>query len=135
MIGKRYWILIWWGILALGVAGLIGAIHWSFKTHWRNLEEVLRGIGTVTVSVGMLLLLHGTGGGAGQTLLLAALIAFILAFAVGRDRKPRGGSDPDDEDDARKPQPKGQSPKSEGSGPKAQSPKPDDFPPDITPNP
>jgi hypothetical protein len=33
----------------------------------------------------MLLLLHGTGSGAGQTLLLAALIAFVLAFAVGRE--------------------------------------------------
>lgn len=123
MIGKRYWILIWWGILALGVTGLIGAIHWSFKTHWRNLEEVLRGIGTVTVSVGMLLLLHGTGGGAGQTLLLAALIAFILAFAVGRDRKPRTDADPDHVEGA------------QGPMPKAQGPKPDDFPPDITPNP
>lgn len=130
MIGKRYWIVIWWGILALGVIGLMGAIHWSFKTHWRNLEEVLRGIGTITVSVGMLLLLHGTGGGAGQTLLLAALIAFILAFAVGRDRKPRGGVDPDDIEDSRNPEPKAQGPK-----PKADGPKPDDFPPDITPNP
>lgn len=105
MIGKRYWIWIWWGILALGVVGLIGAIHWSIKTHWRNLEEVLRGIGTITVSIGMLLLLHGTGGGAGETLLLAALIAFILAFSLGRDRKgpdqpssqapPESGGDPD----------------------------------------
>ena len=25
MIGKRYWIVIWWGILALGVVGLVGA--------------------------------------------------------------------------------------------------------------
>lgn len=110
MIGKRYWIWIWWGILALGVVGLIGAIHWSIKTHWRNLEEVLRGIGTVTVSVGMLLLLHGTGGGAGQTLLLAALVAFILAFAVGSERKPQGE-------------------------PKSQGPKPDDSPPDHPQNP
>ncbi|HEY8062795.1 MAG TPA: hypothetical protein VID74_08355 [Gemmatimonadales bacterium] len=137
MIGKRYWIVIWWVILVIGVVGLVGAIHWSIKTHWRNLEEVLRGIGTVTVSVGMLLLLHGTGGGAGQTLLLAALIAFILAFAVGRDRKPRVGTDPDDEEDVQPPEPKAQSPKPEGEGPKprAQSPKPDEFPPDITPNP
>ncbi|MGH7525039.1 MAG: hypothetical protein ACREK8_12070 [Gemmatimonadales bacterium] len=95
MIGKRYWIIIWWGILALGVVGLVGAIHWSIKTHWRNLEEVLRGVGTISVSVGMLLLLHGTGGGAGQTLLLAALIAFILAFSVGRDRKQSSDTGPD----------------------------------------
>ena len=130
MIGKRYWIVIWWGILGLGVIGLIGAIHWSFKTHWRNLEEVLRGIGTVAVSVGMLLLLHGTGGGAGQTLMLAALIAFILAFAVGRDRKPRGGTAPDDEEDALN-----QAPNAQGPKPKAQNPRPDDFPPDDIPNP
>jgi hypothetical protein len=89
MIGRRYWILIWWGILALGLVGLVGAIHWGLKTHWRNLDEVLRGVGTIAVSVGMILLLNQTGGGAGQTLLLAALIAFILAFALGREsRKP-----------------------------------------------
>jgi hypothetical protein len=130
MIGKRYWIVIWWVILAIGVIGLIGAIHWSFKTRWRNLEEVLRGVGTITVSVGMLLLLHGTGGGAGQTLLLAALIAFILAFAVGRDRKPRGGADPDTEERGSQVEPKATSPK-----PEAQGPTPDDFPPDDIPNP
>ena len=88
MIGRRYWILIWWGILALGVVGLVGAIHWGLKTKWRNLDEVLRGIGTIAVSVGMILLLNQTGGGAGQTLLLAALIAFILAFALGREKRP-----------------------------------------------
>lgn len=85
MIGKRYWIWIWYAIMAIGVVGLLAALDWGRKTKWRNLDEVLRGIGTITVSVGMLLLLHGTGGGAGQTLLLAALIAFVLAFAVGRE--------------------------------------------------
>ena len=88
IIGYRYWIWIWYGILALGVVGFLGAIHWGFQTGWRNLDEVLRGIGTITVSVGMLLLLRHTGGGAGQTLLLAALVAFVLAFIVGRERKP-----------------------------------------------
>lgn len=95
MIGRRYWILIWWGILALGVVGLVGAIHWGIKTHWRNLDEVLRGIGTITVSVGMILLLNQTGGGAGMTLLLAALIAFILAFALGREKKPPKDNPPE----------------------------------------
>lgn len=90
MIGRSYWIWIWWGILGLGIVGLGGAIHWGSKTHWRNVEELLRGAGTVLVSVGMLLLLHRTGGGAGQTLLLAALICFILAFALGRDGAPPG---------------------------------------------
>lgn len=88
MIGKRYWIWIWYGILLLGVVGLAGAIHWGRQTAWRNLDEVLRGVGTICVSSGMLLLLYGSGGGAGQTLLLAALIAFILAFAIGREPPP-----------------------------------------------
>lgn len=86
--GKRYWVWIWWGILALGVVGLVGAIHWGFQTKWKNLDEVLRGVGTITVSAGMLFLLNGSGGGAGETLLLAAFIAFILAFAVGREKTP-----------------------------------------------
>ncbi len=95
MIGKRYWIWIWYGILVLGVIGLAGAIHWGRQTAWRNLDEVLRGIGTICVSAGMLLLLSGSGGGAGQTLLLAALIAFILAFAIGREPSPPKPRSPD----------------------------------------
>ena len=95
MIGKRYWIWIWYGILVLGVVGLAGAIHWGRQTAWRNLDEVLRGVGTIAVSVGMLLLLNGSGGGAGQTLLLAALIAFILAFAIGRETPPSPPRSPD----------------------------------------
>lgn len=91
MIGRRWWIIIWYGILVLGVVGLAFAIHWGRQIKWRNLEEILRGIGTISVSAGMLLLLHGTGAGAGQTLLLAALIAFILAFAVGREPPGRAG--------------------------------------------
>ncbi len=96
MIGKRYWIVIWWGILALGVVGLVGAIHWGLKTKWRNLDEVLRGVGTIAVSAGMILLLKQAGGGAGVTLLLASLIAFILAFAIGREKKPPPAHPPDD---------------------------------------
>ncbi len=84
--GRRYWVWIWWGILALGVVGLAGAIHWGIQTRWKNLDEVLRGIGTIAVSAGMLLLLNNTGGGAGETLMVAAMIAFILAFAIGRDK-------------------------------------------------
>ncbi|MEO5798554.1 MAG: hypothetical protein ABIZ70_00260 [Gemmatimonadales bacterium] len=96
MIGRRYWIWVWYGILVLGVVGLAGAIHWGRQTAWRNLDEVLRGVGTICVSVGMLLLLSGAGGGgAGQTLLLAALIAFILAFAIGREPPPATPRSPD----------------------------------------
>ncbi|HEY4321656.1 MAG TPA: hypothetical protein VGM77_10840 [Gemmatimonadales bacterium] len=87
MIGRRYWIWIWWGILAMGVSGFVAALYWGVKTHWRNLDEILRGIGTILVSIGMLMLLYRTGGGVGTTLLLAAGVCFILAFALGRDTK------------------------------------------------
>lgn len=96
MIGRRYWIWIWWGIMALGVTGLLSAIYWGMQTSWRNLDEVLRGIGTILVSVGMLMLLYRVGAGAGTTLMLAALIAFILAFALGRDQR-HGDHPPDDQ--------------------------------------
>jgi hypothetical protein len=95
MIGKRWWIVIWYGILLLGVAGCVMAVNWGRHTHWKNLDEILRGVGTITCSVGMLLLLHGSGTGAAQTLLLAALIAFVMAFIIGREqdrhaRRPPG---------------------------------------------
>ena len=82
--GKRFWILIWIGILLLGVAGLGGALFWGRQTHWKNLDEIFRGIGTISVSVGMLLLLNGVLTGAGQLLLALALTCFILAFILGR---------------------------------------------------
>lgn len=98
MIGKRWWILIWYGILLLGVVGLIMAVNWGRHVKWRNLDEILRGVGTITCSVGMLLLLQaGGGGGAGQTLLLAALIAFFLAFIVGREQERKRPRSPSDE--------------------------------------
>jgi hypothetical protein len=96
MIGKRWWILIWYGILLLGVVGLIMAVNWGRHIHWRNFDEVLRGIGTITCSVGMLLLLNGSSTGAGQTLLLAALIAFLLAFIVGREHDRQAKRSPPD---------------------------------------
>jgi hypothetical protein len=98
MIGKRWWILIWYGILVLGAVGLVMAVNWGRQVKWKNLDEILRGIGTISVSVGMLLLLHGTGEGAGQTLLLAALIAFVLAFAVGRESGPPRQQAPADDE-------------------------------------
>lgn len=82
--GKRFWILIWIGILLLGVAGLGGALFWGRQTHWKNLDEIFRGIGTISVSIGMLLLLNGVLTGAGQLLLALALTCFILAFILGR---------------------------------------------------
>ncbi len=93
VLGRQVWIFIWYGILLLGVVGLGAAVHWGYQTRWANREEILRGIGTITVSVGFLFLLYGVGGGAGYTLMIAALIAFVLAFIYGRDsRRPPPGS-------------------------------------------
>lgn len=82
--GLRYWILIWYGILLLGVVGLGGAVYWGRRTHWKNLDEVFRGIGTITVSAGMLLLLYQVWTGIGQLLMVIALAWFVLAFIFGR---------------------------------------------------
>ena len=91
--GRKYWIFIWYGILLLGLLGLGGALFWGRQTHWRNLDEVFRGIGTITVSVGMLLLLYGVLTGVGQLLLGIAVACFILAFIFGRkSEKPRAES-------------------------------------------
>jgi hypothetical protein len=88
--GHRYWVLLWYGILLLGVVGLGGALFWARETHWKNLDEVFRGIGTITVSVGMLLLLYGVWTGVGQLLLIVALAFFVLAFLYGRRGERRG---------------------------------------------
>lgn len=90
--GLRYWILIWYGILLLGVVGLGGALYWGRQTHWKNLDEVFRGVGTILVSVGMLLLLYQVQIGLGQLLLVLALACFVLAFIFGRrvPRRPHG---------------------------------------------
>ena len=63
--GRKYWILIWYGILLLGVLGLWASLYWARRTAWKNVDEVLRAVGTILVSVGMLLLLHQPAGGAG----------------------------------------------------------------------
>jgi hypothetical protein len=92
IIGHRWWILIWYGILTIGVVGLLAAIYWARQSHWRNLDEILRAVGTIAVSVGMLLFLYDIAWGVAQALLLAALLSFVLAFVVGRrdtaDRPP-----------------------------------------------
>jgi len=84
--GRRLWIVIWYGILFLGVVGFWASVYWGRQTHWKNLDELLRAGGTVTASVGMLLLLYGVAGWPGQSLLVIALIAFGLAFLLGRRR-------------------------------------------------
>lgn len=89
--GYRFWIAAWVGILLLGIAGLVAAVYWGRRTGWKNLDEVLRGCGTIAASLGMLLLLLEAGDRAGQfvgqVLLAIALVLFISAFVLGR----RGG--------------------------------------------
>jgi hypothetical protein len=92
--GHRWWIIIWYGILILGIVGFLAAMYWGRQTRWRNLDEILRAIGTITVSLGMLLFLYRVGGGAAETLLLAALLSFVLAFVIGR--RPERGPPPED---------------------------------------
>jgi hypothetical protein len=99
--GRRYWIVIWYGILLLGLLGLWASIYWGRQTRWKNLDELLRAIGTITVSVGMLLLLNRIAEGVGQVLLVVSLISFVLAFIYGRKhllpgREPGSGDDQDE---------------------------------------
>jgi hypothetical protein len=88
IVGRRYWILIWYGILVLGILGLVASTHWGRRTHWRNVDEVLRAIGTILVSVGMLILLHPLRWSyaelLGEALLGVALVSFAAAFVLGR---------------------------------------------------
>ncbi|MGH7630310.1 MAG: hypothetical protein ACREOF_13205 [Gemmatimonadales bacterium] len=75
----------------LGVLGLWASVYWARRTAWKNVDEVLRGVGTILVSVGMLLLLHQPAGPlwktTGEILLVDALICFVTAFILGRRRE------------------------------------------------
>ncbi len=82
--GRGFWIVIWYGIMLLGLLGLGASIYWARETGWKNLDELLRAVGTIVVSTGMLLLLYGVATGVGQVLLIVALICFVLAFIFGR---------------------------------------------------
>lgn len=82
--GHSYWTWIWAGILALGVIGLVPALQWGRQTHWKNQDEIARGIGTILVSTGMLLLLQTRLNVFASVLLVLALAAFIFAFIWGR---------------------------------------------------
>jgi hypothetical protein len=84
VVGRRFWNLIWYGILLLGLLGLFPSIYWGRRTHWKNLDEMIRAIGTILVSIGMLMLLNRIGGIVGQFLLLFALGCFVVAFILGR---------------------------------------------------
>lgn len=98
--GRRIWIFIWYGMLILGLLGLVASVYWARRTHWRNLDEFLRAIGTVLVSLGMIVLLGGSGDVIGTSLMLGAVGAFIAAFVVGRqwggDAAEAAGGPPDE---------------------------------------
>ncbi|HEX5633983.1 MAG TPA: hypothetical protein VFX50_12180, partial [Gemmatimonadales bacterium] len=59
------------------------------ELRWRNLDEILRGIGTIAVSLGMLVVLYGADAILGQILLTAALGVFAMAFSVADRRRHR----------------------------------------------
>ncbi|MEP7326989.1 MAG: hypothetical protein ABI836_13645 [Gemmatimonadota bacterium] len=88
--GRRYWIWIWYGILLLGLLGLVASVYWAQRTHYRNMEEIFRALGTILVSLGMILLLRGLWLLLGQALLLLALGCFITAFILGRKAESQG---------------------------------------------
>jgi hypothetical protein len=100
VIGRRYWTVIWYGILLLGLLGLLSSLYWGRRTHWRNLDELIRACGTILVSVGMLFLLNRVAGWAGQLLMIVALGCFIAAFILGRKlhaAPPDNGNSPGQE--------------------------------------
>ncbi len=87
ILGRDYWIWIWVAILGLGLAGFVPAVNWGRYTKWKNLDEILRGGGTIVVSVGMILLLEQWVSILGTILLLVALGMFIAAFIQGRKKE------------------------------------------------
>ena len=89
--GRMLWIVLWYAILALGSLGLLGAFFWGPDLRWRNLDELLRGAGTVVASSGMLTVLHGADALVGRALLLLAVGIFASAYGVGDPRRRRGG--------------------------------------------
>jgi hypothetical protein len=48
--GRGFWILVWYGILVLGLIGLWASVLWGRRLKWQNLDEFLRAIGTVQVA-------------------------------------------------------------------------------------
>ena len=89
--GRQYWIWIWYGIFLLGVLGLIASIYWGRRTHFKNLEEIFRALGTILVSLGMVCLLRQIWVGLGQVLLIVAVAFFVVAFIQGRRAEAERG--------------------------------------------
>lgn len=87
ILGRTYWVWIWVSILCLGLAGFVPAVNWGRYTHWKNLDEILRGGGTILVSIGMILLLQEWVPILGTILLVIALGMFVAAFVLGRKQQ------------------------------------------------
>ena len=83
--GRGFWILVWYGILVLGLIGLWASVLWGRRLKWQNLDEFLRAIGTVQVSIGMLMLLYGVAVQVATGLLGLAFGVFVAAFVAGRN--------------------------------------------------
>ena len=94
--GRGFWIFVWYAILVLGLVGLWASILWGRRLKWQNLDELLRAIGTIQVSIGMLLLLYGRAGRLATGLLGLALGVFVAAFVAGRNLPPPRRPDDDD---------------------------------------
>ena len=71
----------------VGAMGLLGAWAWGRRTGWRNRDEIVRGFGTIFLSVGMLLLLHGIALRVGAGLVGLATATFVVAFLQGSKLK------------------------------------------------
>ena len=98
--GRGFWILVWYGILVLGLIGLWASVLWGRRLRWQNLDEILRAAGTIQVSAGMLLLLYGVAQQVATGLLGLAFGVFVAAFVAGRNLPARdGGSDETDDGD------------------------------------
>lgn len=82
--GRRYWILIWYGFLLIGVAGAVASAYWGRRYPGRNRDEILRAFATIVLSAGMLLLLYNVAVVTGRVLLGVAVVLFFSAFWVGR---------------------------------------------------
>ena len=87
LLGLRFWIFAWYVILLVGSMGLVGAWAWGRRTGWRNRDEIVRGFGTILLSIGMLLLLHGIALKLGAGLVGLATMTFVVAFLQGSKLK------------------------------------------------
>lgn len=100
MLGSSgFWIIVWFGIFLLGIVGLWASLSGGKRLHWRNLDELLRAIGTMMVSGGMLLLLYGVLPHVATGLLGLALGVFVAAFVAGQNLPDPLPDDADEEDE------------------------------------